>query len=167
MFENPRVMALLESAYTMDCTHEEAAKNAGLPSQHSLMYHIKEKTMLRIFKDGEDTGEMIEFIDLIDLWRANMGLAAKHTIYSRIVRGEGQDAWRYLERTQRRWALQKGQGSVDGGSTIAVDLGAEAKARLEKYQEPETESTIHSVPRQEDSQTASIVDIPENSPPTL
>lgn len=165
MFENPRIMALLESAYKIGATHEEAALHAGLPSQHSLMYHIKAETELSIFYNNEDTGDKVKFNDLIALWRGNLTLAAKNAIYSSIAAKNTQDSWRVLERHQRNeWGLKAGQGSVDGNSPL-LDLGEEAAARVAKYvRDPNAESKNLPDQTLEKSQTASLVDTSGGTP---
>lgn len=140
IFESVRTMALLESAYKIGATHGEAALHAGI-LKTAIEYHTKNRTELAVFVDGEDTGERVLFPDLIELWQGNITLAAKNAIYSSIAAKNTQDSWRLLERKQNDWALQKGQGSVDGPAP-SIDLGAEAMARLAKYQKPESPNGV-------------------------
>lgn len=141
VFTDVRRMALMESAYKIGATHEEASLHSGIPIT-TINHHVKAKTKLKVMLDGEETGETIEFPDLIALWKGNLTLAAKNAIYASVAAKNTQDSWRVLERHQRgEWGLKAGQGSVDGNAPVH-DLGAEALARLEKYK-PDQNATVH------------------------
>lgn len=151
MFESARTIALLESAYKINATHDEAALHAGLPSGESIKYHMKARTPLRIFEGSRDTGETVTFPELVELWKGNLTLAAKNKIYKHVY-GEGtgtQDSWRVLERKQAgEWGLRAGVGSVDGSGTglVAVDLVGEALQRAQKYDEPPNPLSTEVIP---------------------
>jgi hypothetical protein len=144
VFENERIMALLESAYKIGATHEEAALHAGMASMSPIKYHVTAKTVLRIMQGDKDTGERVTFPDLIELWKGNLTLAAKNAIYQSITAKNTQDSWRVLERKQRgEWGLQAGQGSVDGsGGMVAPLLGAESMDRMKEFAAPPAETKI-------------------------
>ena len=79
VFTDVRRMALLESAYKIGATHEEASLHSGVPLS-TIKYHVKQQTKLKVVLDGTDTGETIIFPELVDLWRGNLTLAAKNAI---------------------------------------------------------------------------------------
>lgn len=141
IFESVRIMALLESAYKIGATHEEAALHAGMASISPIKYHITAKSVLKIMLGDKDTGQRVTFPDLVELWKGNMTLAAKNAVYQSIAKGDTQNAWRVLERKQRQeWGLQAGQGSVDGGAVSAPVLGAESMDRMKEFEKPPAET---------------------------
>lgn len=176
IFRSVRIMALLESAYKIGATHGEAALHAGLATVWAINHHIKHKSILKIIANGKDTGETITFPELVDIWKGNLTLTAKNAIYASIASKNTQDSWRVLERKQRaEWGLQAGQVGVDGGGGVEVNIGAEAMARSEKYQNPPDnqsvlesgEPNIHPTEGQVNAESAIEVKPPEVDPKPL
>lgn len=108
--DDPRVMALLEAAYRIGCTHEEAAMTAVM-SPDTIESWMSRGVKLELYANGEPTGQIVTYAEMVNLWKCHMTIQAKRKIYRAVVdESTGtHDAWRVLERRQpTEWGLRAG-----------------------------------------------------------